>query len=189
MDGVLPGAPLPPSEPCNSPRARWTYIAPLFQGLRARNIVCAASLSIRDLFEGTDPSNTSQARLQPNVPKFSEHWRSRSSATASITASRGSCAQKSALSERPSRSDGIELAPIRRPVWEGSYGGRERDPAWPAIFEWAVHIASVQLLGAPVAFDTVLLPPKAVLIAADELAAAAMHSLEREARSHPETVA
>ena len=76
----------------------------------------------------------------------------------------------------------IELAPILRPLWEGAYGGRERDVAWPAIFDWELFVASVRFLGAPTAFDESLLPPSAVLIEAEALAAGAMRSLERDAR-------
>lgn len=77
---------------------------------------------------------------------------------------------------------GMELEPVQRPLWEGAYGGRDRDPAWPAIFEWAMMIASIQLLGAPLAFDESLPPPKAILLEAEDTAASAMHSLEHEPR-------
>ncbi len=64
------------------------------------------------------------------------------------------------------RRHGIQLSAILRPLWEGAYGGRERDPAWPALFGWALSVASVRFIGAPIAFDETLPPPRAVLIAA-----------------------
>ncbi|MGB8909777.1 MAG: hypothetical protein WCC84_13625, partial [Candidatus Cybelea sp.] len=43
----------------------------------------------------------------------------------------------------------IELAVIVRPLCEGGFGGRDRDKAWPAIFDWALFVASVALIGTP----------------------------------------
>jgi hypothetical protein len=77
---------------------------------------------------------------------------------------------------------GVVLDDLPRSLHEGGYGGRERDPAWPAIFEWALTIASVEILGFPVAFDETLPPPRTVLLAAEERAAAAMRSLELDER-------
>ncbi|HEY2476374.1 MAG TPA: hypothetical protein VGI19_16445 [Candidatus Cybelea sp.] len=75
---------------------------------------------------------------------------------------------------------GVELAPVRRPLREGGYGGRERDPLWPQIFEWAMNIASIQLWGIPSNVET--LPELPILLLAEDLAADAMRSLERDAR-------
>jgi hypothetical protein len=77
---------------------------------------------------------------------------------------------------------GVMLDDLPRLLNEGSYGGRDRDPAWSVLFEWALFVASVKLIGAPIAFDESLRPPRAVLITAEGLASQAMHSLERETR-------
>jgi hypothetical protein len=73
---------------------------------------------------------------------------------------------------------GVELPPILRPTHEGGYGGRERDAAWPALFERALTIATIELLGAPLDFAE-FAPPRAVLLRAEELAAADMADVER----------
>jgi hypothetical protein len=78
---------------------------------------------------------------------------------------------------------GVVLDDLPRLLHEGSYGGRERDPAWPAIFEWAAFVTSAELLGVAVSFDGMLRPPRIILLAAEDRAAAAMRSLEREARA------
>jgi hypothetical protein len=75
---------------------------------------------------------------------------------------------------------GVELAPVPRPLWEGGYGARERDPVWPAIFEWAMNVARIQLLGTPSNFET--LAELRILLLAEDLAADAMRSLERDTR-------
>jgi hypothetical protein len=79
----------------------------------------------------------------------------------------------------------IYLTPILPPLHEGGFGGRERDPAWRIIFEWALFVASIRLLGVPIAFDERLSPPPVVLLAAEDLAATAMRSIEHEARHAP----
>lgn len=76
----------------------------------------------------------------------------------------------------------VLLYDLQRQLHEGSYGGRERDPAWSAIFKRALFAAGVELLGAPIAFDETLPPPRTVLLAAEDYAAAAMCTLERAAR-------
>ena len=68
------------------------------------------------------------------------------------------------------------------PVWEGGYGGRCRDEAWQTIFTWALRNAAVEIVGVPGEFSNASPPPKSVLIRAEEIAAEAMRSLERDAR-------
>ena len=77
----------------------------------------------------------------------------------------------------------VQLKPSLRPLYEGGFGGRERNPAWRGMFEWALFVASARLLSLPVAFDERLLPPRMVLLAAEDLAATAMRFLEHEARA------
>lgn len=77
---------------------------------------------------------------------------------------------------------GVVLDDLPRALHEGSYGGRERDPAWPAIFERALFVAGMELLGAAIPFSESLRPPRMVLLAAEDYAAQAIRSLEREAR-------
>jgi hypothetical protein len=90
--------------------------------------------------------------------------------------------EANAIRDSVARRYRIRLRALPRPPCEGGFGGRERDRVWAAVFEWALFVASVQLLGAPVAFDDRLLPPRMVLLAAEDLAAAAMRSIECEAR-------
>lgn len=75
---------------------------------------------------------------------------------------------------------GVVLDDLPRLLHEGSYGGRESDPAWSAIFEWALSVASVDQLGTAIPFDETLRPPRQVLLKAEDYAAAAMRSIERE---------
>lgn len=77
---------------------------------------------------------------------------------------------------------GVRLDDLPRLLHEGYYGGRERDTAWSALFEWALFKSGVELLGAPIAFSEALPPPRMVLLAAEDYAAAAMCSLERASR-------
>jgi hypothetical protein len=142
----------------------------------------AAGLTVKDLFERDGAQNTSQAR--PNVAEVysalsieEQRYRERHGIDGSLL-SREVNAIRASIASRYR----IELAPIPRPLWEGAYGGRERDPAWHALLDWAMSVASTRLLGAPLVFDETLLPPKAVLIEAEGLAACAMRSLERDAR-------
>jgi hypothetical protein len=76
---------------------------------------------------------------------------------------------------------GVVLDDLPRLLHEGSYGGLERDPAWPALFERALRVAAIELLGWAIDFGE-LRPPHAVLVHAEEHAAAEMRSIEREAR-------
>lgn len=139
---------------------------------------------MRDLFEGDNTSSAQHARPRPSVAEVyhalaveEQRYRERRGIEGSLRTSEINVIRVTiAMRYR------IALAPIRQPLWEGGYGGRERDPAWPAVFNWAMSVTSVRLLGAPILFDEALLPPKALLIEAEERAAAAMRWLEREAR-------
>jgi hypothetical protein len=83
---------------------------------------------------------------------------------------------------------GVVLYELPRLLHEGAYGGRERDPWWPTIFEWALFVASVELLGSAIAFDETLPPPRTVLLAAEDRASAAACSIEGDARSRERMV-
>ena len=155
-----------------------------FAGCGAESIARALGVSMRDLFEGNTPSSVIERRTRPTVAELCralaiEEQRYREwhgieglLRTSEVNDIRATIAKRY----------GIELGPIARPLYEGAYGGRERDVAWPALFDWALFVASVRLLGAPTAFNEPLFPPSAVLVEAEELAAAAMRSLERDAR-------
>jgi hypothetical protein len=142
---------------------------------------------MRDLFEGNTPSSVIERRTRPTAAELygaltieEQRYRERHGIegllrTSEVNAIRGVVA----------RRYGIELAPIARPFYEGGFGGRDRDEVWPALFDRALFVASAKLLGTPTIFDETLLPPKAVLIEAEDLAARAMRDLEREGRRRP----
>jgi hypothetical protein len=76
---------------------------------------------------------------------------------------------------------GVKLEPIERPIYESAASmGSDRDPAWPAIYERALWLASIRILGEPVSFGD-LRPPKAVVDLADDIARRDMRELEHDA--------
>ncbi len=158
-----------------------------FAGCSIERIVSALGITIHDLFESRASSIALQTRTRPKVADLYEaleievkRYRERHRIegllrTCEVNAIRATIAKRF----------GVELAPIARPLSEGAYGGRERDPEWGALFDRALFVASVRLLGAPTAFDETLFPPRAVLIEAEQLAALAMRDLERKAWQRP----
>lgn len=161
-----------------------------FKGCDVEAIVRAVGLSLADLFERA----TTTERSAPHRPSVTELCSALAIEEQNLRGRRGiegllRTSEVNAIRATTAKRYGIELGPIARPLYEGAYGGRERDPAWPAIFGWALFVASVRLLGSPIAFDGTLLPPSAVLIETELLAARAMRDLEREARERPSITA
>jgi hypothetical protein len=153
-----------------------------FAGCEVESVVRALGLSLADLFART----AMPVRRTPNRPNAGELYlalareerklRERHSIEGLLRTS-----EINAIRATVAKRYGFELAPIQRPLWEGGYGGRERDHAWPGIFDWAMDVTSVRLLGALISFDETRLPPKVVLLETELLAACAMRDLEREA--------
>lgn len=154
-----------------------------FKGCEVAAIVHAVGLSLGDLFDGT-PIPIRPAPHRPTADELclALAIEERSLRERRVIQGLLRTSEINAIRATVSKRYLIELAPIARPLYEGGFGGRERDPAWPAIFEWALLVASVQLLGAAIAFDETQLPPTAILIEAEHLAALAMRDVEREAR-------
>lgn len=89
-------------------------------------------------------------------------------------------AELNAIRARVAKRLKVNLAPLMRPIHEGPYAGRERDPAWATVFTHALFCARAEILGTPALGD--LQPPGTVLIRAEEIAAATMRQFERKAR-------
>lgn len=154
-----------------------------FKGCGVEAIVHAAGLSLGDLFEHATmpipraPHRPNAAELHLALACEERDFREHHGVEGLLRTS-----EVNAIRATIAKRYGVELAPIARPLYEGGFGGRERDPAWPALFDWAISVASATLLATTLAFDETLRPPRSVLIVAEELAAAAMHDLERQAR-------
>jgi hypothetical protein len=154
-----------------------------FAGCEVDAIARAAGLALGDLFERA----TTTIPRAPHRPNAAEVCLALATEERSLRQRRAiqgllHTGEINAIRATVSKRYLIELAPIARPLYEGGFGGRERDPAWPAIFDHALFVASVRLLGAPIALDETRFPPRSILIEAEDLAALAMHDLEREAR-------
>lgn len=161
-----------------------------FKGCEVEAVARAAGLSINDLFVGAPapirrgPGRPTAAELYVALAREERELRERHGIegllrTNEINRIRSTIAQRY----------GIVLEGFARPLYQGGFGGRDRDVAWPAIFDWAIGVASATLLGTALAFNETLPPPRGVLIEAEELTAAAMRDLEREARERPSIAA
>ncbi len=161
-----------------------------FAGCTIESIVSALGITLRDLFGSNSHATFSPARapraaeLRAALAIEEQPYRERYGIEGLLRTS-----EVNAIRATIANRYGIELGPIARPLYEGAYGSRERDPAWPALFAWAMSVVSTRLLGVPIAFDEILLPPKAVLLETEDLAACAMRDLEHEERRRPETAA
>jgi hypothetical protein len=158
-----------------------------FAGCTIDSIASALGIAIHDLFARDGCPNTLLPQTCPIASDVyralaieEQRYRIHRRIEGSLRASEVNCIRATVA-----RRYCIDLGPVVRPLFEGAYGGRERDPAWPALFDWALFVASVRLLAAPIAFDETLLPPKSIFIEAEEIAALAMRDLEREARQRP----
>lgn len=157
-----------------------------FAGCEVQRVVAALGVAMHDLFElRPSPTRTERhARLWPNGHELrgalvaeERVYRERHGVEGLLLTG-----ELNRIRDIVGARYGVQLAPLPQPLHEGSYGGRERDPGWPAVFEWALREASVELLGAPIAFDEAVAPPRAILLDAEERAARAMRSIEAEAR-------
>jgi hypothetical protein len=157
-----------------------------FAGCAVESITRALGLAVGDLFERP----TAPIRRAPHRPTLGELCLALAIEERNFREGRRiegllRTSEVNAIRDTIAKRYGIELAPIARPLYEGGFGGRDRDEVWPAIFDWALFVASVKLLGTTTVFDETLLPPKAVLIEAEDLAARAMRDVEREGRQRP----
>jgi hypothetical protein len=155
-------------------------------GCEIEAIAQALGIEVRDLFHDNVPdswrsANTacvvSTAELCAALRREAELYRERYRIEGELRTN-----ELNEIRGTVARRLGIVLDELPRLLHEGSYGGRERDPAWAATFDQALFVAGVELLGAPIPFDETLPPPRMVLVAAEDYAAAAMRSLERRAR-------
>jgi len=76
------------------------------------------------------------------------------------------------------------LPALKQPLYEGGYGGRERDPLWPKYFESAWRAVCFKHLGTPglSLADHArlgLTPPLSLFIEAESIAARGMLRVER----------
>lgn len=91
------------------------------------------------------------------------------------------------LRARVSKEFGVELPPLKTPLHEGSYGGRERDPEWAAYMESSWRSVCFKYLGAPSPLTLAdhvrigIRPLRSLYIEAEDLAAASMRATERDA--------
>jgi hypothetical protein len=114
-----------------------------FRGCSAGEIVTALGLELRDLFARDDVADRRPTRgrrrptssdIRDELAREARAFRERHALAA------GELLLSHELNVIRSRVAGrleISLAPIGRPIWEGAYGGRERDPLWPVVFEAA----------------------------------------------------
>jgi hypothetical protein len=116
-----------------------------FAGCDAERIAAALGLRLSDLFEQDRRAKSSpqRARREPTPTEIKaellrEAWAFRERHGIAPTDNL-LCAEKNQIRHIVSVRLGITLEPLVRPLWEGSYGGRERDPLWAAAFcrAWA----------------------------------------------------
>lgn len=155
-----------------------------FAGCDFEEIARALGLEPRDLFSASAPLPIACARRAPTANELCEALRKEARR---FRAERGIIgllltAEINAIRMRVADIYGVKLPPVPVQLCEGSYGGYERDPAWPAIFDRAVRVASVEVLGLPLAYGQRV--PPGVLIAAERIAAAAMRSMNTPTRTH-----
>lgn len=161
-----------------------------FNGCEVEAITRAAGLSLSDLFVGMSPP-VRRARGRPiaadlyvALAREERDFRERYGIEGLLRAG-----EINRIRSTVAQRYGIELPLIAQPLYEGGFGGRDRDILWPVIFDWAMSVAGVRLLGVPIAFDETLLPPTGVLIEAERIAALAMRDLEHEAQKRPRAAA
>jgi hypothetical protein len=147
-------------------------------------IVQALAIEIRDLFGDDLPASCSpEVRHKPTTAELraalcdeAELYRKGHGIEGALRTH-----ELNAIRRAVAAMFGVVLDDLPRPLCEGSYGGRERDAAWPALFERALRVATIELFGWAIDFGE-LRPPHAVLIRAEEHAASAMRSIECETR-------
>lgn len=114
-----------------------------FAGCELDRVVAALGLQTRDLFPPRDTSDFA-APHERRLPTPEEIRRALERERDAFRKAHGIRESELLLSSeineirfRVAARLGVTLRPIPRRLWEGCYGGRERDPAWPIAFERA----------------------------------------------------
>jgi hypothetical protein len=114
-----------------------------FSGCEVDRIVAALGVQTRDLFAPRDNQRFSaprarrlptQAEIRAALEREVKAFKNRSGIDESELLL---SSEINEIRSRVAARFGVTLHPIPRRLWEGAYGGRERDPAWPAAFERA----------------------------------------------------
>ncbi|HUY42113.1 MAG TPA: hypothetical protein VMV82_11230 [Candidatus Dormibacteraeota bacterium] len=162
-----------------------------FAGCSVERIVYALGLDMTDLFDPREPAlRASRHKRPPTAREIREALVQEAQTYRHEYAVEGEflARELNAIRERIGHRYGVALPPLPRPLYEGGgYGGRDRDPAWPGIFAWALAVAGVEIVGVP--FNGSVRPPCCVIIQAEDLAATAMRDLEHQARQHEQCAA
>jgi hypothetical protein len=150
-------------------------------------VMSAVGLTLRDLFDGDDGAGGSQLRQPRHQPSAADIEGELAVAEAERLAELGArgvfgtllTSELNDIRERVSRRTGVELERLTPPLCEGGYGGRDRDPLWPAIFEAAWHSVCVSFYGGPLPSlrefqESNLRPPGLLFVLAEDLAAKMM---------------
>lgn len=158
-------------------------------------VVSAAGLSMRDLFNGDSgarQSKPSQRAQQVSADDVKQELSLEAQRTRTNLESKGISGELwtrelNAIRRRVAARTGVKLEPLPYSIYEGGYGGRDRDPLWPLIFEAAWERVCIGVLGFPIATlqelsDNNLRPPPLLFILSEDLAAAIMRDEESSAR-------
>jgi hypothetical protein len=170
-------------------------------GCATESVLASIGLSLRDLFDGTQRTEVPQ-RVQQR-PSEAEI---RLSLALEADRVRKELERRGILGElltdelndirrRVGARTGAALEPLHRSPYEGGgFGGRDRDPLWPLIFEAAWHRVCVAFYGAPLPTlqefaDASLRPPSLLLVLAEDLAACLMREEEHVAAQRRRRIA
>lgn len=158
-----------------------------FAGCRTSDIAAAMHLTLADLFDGdrkqpactrrvaSPSSDDVRAALKGEADAFLKDLRARGTDGRLLTA------EVNAIRKRVALRLGVSLPPLPIPLSDGSYGGYERDPWWPAVFEYGLRLASVEILGKTIGE---LRPPRSVVMRAEDIAGNIMREMGRAARRY-----
>lgn len=158
-------------------------------------IAQAAGVSLEELFPVSERDGVRRQRPKPQATKAELYrdLREEANRAAAELLARGISGELlttelNAVRRRVAIKHDVHFEPLPCSLYEGGYGGRDRDPLWSAIFESSWVSASVMLLGFPLPSlremqRNRLRPPVMVFIEAEELAAAAMRGMERATRN------
>jgi CHC2 zinc finger len=156
-----------------------TVLVRCHAGCTAADIVAAIGLTMADLFP-----NKAQTPTRPHQRPTPERIRAelrREFEALQLDGQRPLAREINEVRHRVAVRLGISLEKIPERLCD-TYGNHARDPLWPALFAWALHIAHIQVTGKPQTdFGSRLQP--SILIVAEQIAADAMRSIERDGRS------
>lgn len=165
------------------------------KGCAIEAIVAAAGLSMHDLFQANDSSPTPrrQTRHKPSEAEIKlkllfEADRVRRQLECHGIIGELLTSEINNIRWRIGRTSGVVLEPLRPPPYEGGgYGGRDRDPLWPVLFEAAWDRVCIEFFGTPLPSlqdfaDSNLRPPLLLLVLAEDLAGHFMREVEAAAR-------